>query len=105
MLRELIPVASVVVLLTNPTNPAIAEIQSRDLRVAARALGLQLHVANASSEGEFDAVFASLTELRAGGSVIGADAFFNSRNERLAALALRNAIPTISPTPVAMPAA
>jgi putative tryptophan/tyrosine transport system substrate-binding protein len=97
LLRELIPAASVVALLTNPTNPAIAEIQSRDLRAAARALGLQLHVANASSESEFEAIFASLTELRAGGLVLGADAFFNSQNERLAALALRNAIPTISP--------
>ena len=84
LLRELIPAANVVALLTNPTNPAVAEIQSRDLRAAARALGLQLHVANASSESEFDAVFAALTELRTDGLVIGADAFFNRRNERLA---------------------
>ena len=72
-----------------------AENQSRTLQAAARTLGLQLHVLHASTERDFDAVFATLVQLRAGALVIGADPFFNSRSEQLAALALRHAVPTI----------
>src|SRR5262249_53840154 len=68
---------------------------SRDLQATARLLGLQLHLLHASSDADIDAVFATLTELRAGGLVIGTDAVFTSRNEKLAALALRYRIPTI----------
>jgi hypothetical protein len=59
------------------------------------ALGLDLHVLNASTEGDFDGVFTSLIQLRAGGLVIGSDAFFTSRSEQLAALAVRHAVPTV----------
>ena len=97
LLFELIPTATVVGLLVNPTNPTLAETQSRDLQTAARTLGLDLHVLRASIEGDFDSAFATLVRLRAGGLVIGADTFFNSRSELLAALATRHAIPTISP--------
>ena len=62
---------------------------------AARARGLDLHVLNASSESDFDGVFANLVQLRAGGLVIGSDAFFTSRSEQLAALAARHAVPTV----------
>src|SRR5260370_29067837 len=62
---------------------------------AARTLGLQLQVLNASTERELDIVFATLVERRAGALVIGGDAFFASRPEQLAALALRHALPTI----------
>ena len=58
-------------------------------------LGLQLHVLHASTERDFDTVFATLVQLRAGALVIGADAFFSSRSEQLAALALRHAVPAI----------
>ena len=58
-------------------------------------LGLELHVLNASTERDFDAVFAKLIELRAGGLVIGPDVFFVNRSEQLAALSLRHAMPTI----------
>ncbi|MFY9919587.1 MAG: ABC transporter substrate binding protein, partial [Mycobacterium sp.] len=58
---------------------------------------LQLHVLNASTEGDFDAVFARLRQLRAGGLVIGPDVFLTGRSEQLAALALRHAVPAISP--------
>jgi putative ABC transport system substrate-binding protein len=51
---------------------------------------------NASTDRNFDAVFASLAQLRAGALVIGVDAFFNSRSDQLAALAARHALPTIS---------
>jgi putative tryptophan/tyrosine transport system substrate-binding protein len=61
----------------------------------ARALGLEMHVLNASSEDDFEAVFAKLIELRATGLVISADAFFSSHSQQLAALTARHAIPTL----------
>jgi putative ABC transport system substrate-binding protein len=94
-LHEVVPSATIMAALVNPTNPSNAEILSRDLRATARLLGLQLHLLHASSDADIDAVFATLTELRAGGLVIGTDAFFTSRDEKLAALALRYRIPTI----------
>ena len=65
------------------------------MQAAARTLGLELHVLNASTERDFDAVFAKLIQLRAGGLVIGADPFFTGRSEQLAALAVRHAVPTV----------
>jgi putative tryptophan/tyrosine transport system substrate-binding protein len=97
LLCELIPAASVVGLLVNPTNPTLAETQSRDLQAAAHSLGLNLHALHASIEGDFYSAFETLVRLRGGGLVIGADTFFNSRSELLAQLATRHAIPTISP--------
>jgi putative tryptophan/tyrosine transport system substrate-binding protein len=92
--HELLPTATIIAGLVNPTNAAI-ETQLRDLQAAARTLSLRLHVLHASNESDFDAVFATLVQLRAGVLVIGSDAFFNSRSEHLAALALRHAVPTI----------
>ncbi len=94
LLHELVPSASVVALLINPTHPA-AETLSRDLQAAARTLGLELHILHASTEHDFDAVFAALAQVRAGALVIGADAFFVSRSEQLAALAVRHAVPAV----------
>jgi putative tryptophan/tyrosine transport system substrate-binding protein len=84
-------------LLVNPTNPISAEIQSRGVQAAARTLGVQLQVLHASTERDFDTVFATLAQLRPGALVISTDAFFNDRSEQLAALAVRNAVPTIYP--------
>ena len=95
LLHELVPKATVIGLVVNPTNPTVAEAETRDLQAAARTLGLQLHVLHASNEGDFDAVFANLPQQRADGLVIGGDAFFTSRSEQLAALALRQAVPTV----------
>jgi putative ABC transport system substrate-binding protein len=67
-LHELIPTARVMALLVNPTDPVLAEPQAREALSAAHALGLELHILNASSERDFDAAFAKLIELRAGGS-------------------------------------
>jgi putative ABC transport system substrate-binding protein len=97
VLRELVPTATIIALLVNPTNPTNAERLSRDLQAAARILGLQLHVLHASTERDFDAVFASLPQLRAGALVIGSDPFFDSHSQQLAALALRHAMPTMYP--------
>jgi len=94
LLHELVPTASVMVLLVNPTN-ALTEANTRSVQAAAHVLGLQLHVLNASTERDFDAVFARLIQLRAGGLVIAPDAFLISRSERLGTLALRHAVPAI----------
>jgi putative tryptophan/tyrosine transport system substrate-binding protein len=97
LLHELVPTATIMALLINPTSPTLTDTTSRDAQAAARTLGLELHVLNASSERDFDAVFASLIQLRAGGLVIGPDAFFNTHSAELAAMALRQAVPTIYP--------
>ena len=95
LLHEMIPTASVVALLINPGNPSVAEPQLSQMLSAARTLGLELHVLNASTEHDFDEVFAKLSQLRAGGLVIEADPFFISRNDQLAALTVRHAVPAI----------
>jgi len=95
LLHELLPAAAAMALLVNPTNPIAAETQTRDLLAAARTLGVQLHIFHASTERDFDAVFANLAQLRAGALVIGSDLFFTSRSEQLAALTVRHAVPSI----------
>jgi putative ABC transport system substrate-binding protein len=94
LLRELIPTATIVAALVNPTN-SNAETQSRDLEATAHTLGLQIHVLHASTDRDLDAAFAILGQLRPGGLVIGADLFLTSRIEQLAALALRYSVPAI----------
>jgi putative tryptophan/tyrosine transport system substrate-binding protein len=95
LLHELVPTATDIGLLINPTNRVDADTQSRGAQAAGRTLGVRLHVLHASTERDFDTVFASLVQLRAGGLVISGDAFFTSRYEQLAALTIRHAIPTI----------
>jgi putative ABC transport system substrate-binding protein len=92
--HELVPAATTIALLVNPTNPNAAT-QLRDLQAAARTLGLQLHVLHASNELDFDPVFATIAQLRAKVLVIGTDGFFISQNERLAALTLHHGVPAI----------
>jgi putative ABC transport system substrate-binding protein len=70
ILHELLPSANVFALLVNPTNP-YANILSQNLQAAARTLGLQLNILHASTEHDFDTVFATLVQLRSGGLVIG----------------------------------
>jgi putative ABC transport system substrate-binding protein len=67
----------------------------REVQSAARALGLELHVLNASTERDFDAVFASLIRMRVGGLVIGAGSIFVRAVQQLAALTVRHAVPAI----------
>jgi putative tryptophan/tyrosine transport system substrate-binding protein len=92
--HQLVPMATIIAVLVNPMDPN-AEAELRDLQAAARTLGLQLHVLHASTERDFDMVFATLAQLRAGALVISADPFFISRSEQLAALSLRRAVPAI----------
>jgi putative tryptophan/tyrosine transport system substrate-binding protein len=93
LLHELVPKASIMALLINP-NDQQAKGETRELQAAARSLGVELHVFNASTERDFDAVFANLAQLAAG-LVIGSSAFFLAWQEQLAALAVRHAVPTV----------
>jgi putative tryptophan/tyrosine transport system substrate-binding protein len=95
LLHELVPTATVMALLVNPTNTALTESTTRDVQAAAHTLGLQLHVLHAGSEGDFDAVFSSLIELRASALVIAVDSYFTVRREQLAGLALRHGMPAV----------
>jgi putative tryptophan/tyrosine transport system substrate-binding protein len=95
LLHELLPKAGALALLVNPTAPVLAEPQKREVLSAANVLGIELHVLNASTEQDFDRVFAKLTELKAGGLVIGGDAFFTSHAKQLAALTVQHAVPAI----------
>jgi putative tryptophan/tyrosine transport system substrate-binding protein len=95
LLHEVVPTATVMALLVNPTSRGLAESTTKDAQGAARALGLKLHVLHASTERDIDTIFATLVQLRAGALVIGPDALFSSRSEQLAALALRHAMPAI----------
>src|SRR5215469_7437791 len=99
LLHELVPTASVMALLVNPANPSLAETHTQETQAAARTLGLELHVLNASSERDFNGVFAKLGQLQAGGLVIGSDPLFSSRSGQLATLALHHAVPTIYQNP------
>jgi len=94
ILSELVPQTRAIALLVNPNNPQTPGI-TRDVRDAARATGVDLPVLKATTESEIDAAFAALVQLQAGALVIGADAFFLSRREQFAALALRYAVPVI----------
>jgi putative ABC transport system substrate-binding protein len=95
LLHELLPTARVMALLVNPTDPALAETESREVLSAAHTLGLELHVLNASTERDFDEALANVIQLRAGGLVIATNAFFTSHSEQLAALAARHAVPAV----------
>lgn len=95
LLHEVIPPAKVIGLLVNPTDGALAESYTKEVQVAARSLGLELYVLNASTERDFDGVFAKLVQSRAAGLVISGGAFLTSHSEQLAVLSVRYAVPTI----------
>src|SRR5215831_19658818 len=76
LLHELLPTVRVMALLVNPADRALAQGQAREVLSAARHRGLELHVLNASSERDFDAVFTDIKRLDAGGLVIGGGQIF-----------------------------
>jgi putative ABC transport system substrate-binding protein len=96
VLRELVPAATSIAFLVNPAHPN-SEPNVRGAHEAARTLGQQIHILNASTEGEIDTAFATLAQVRAGALVIGNDGFFISRSDQLVALAVRHAVPTMYP--------
>jgi putative ABC transport system substrate-binding protein len=94
LLRELVPQATAIAALVNPAN-ANADNQSKELKEAARTLGLQLHVLNAGSEREIETAFATLTQIRAGALAVASDPFLFARRQQLIVLAARHAVPAI----------
>jgi putative tryptophan/tyrosine transport system substrate-binding protein len=95
LLRELAPGAATVAVLVNPANAANTETTLRDVDAAARAIGLQIRVLNASTNLEIDAAFATFVRERPDALLVGSDAIFNSRRVQLVHLATRHAIPAI----------
>jgi putative ABC transport system substrate-binding protein len=93
LLHELIPAATSMAFLVNLANRTMAERLSQDAQRAARKLGLQLHVLNASTEGDFDALFERLVQLRPVALAIGTETLFVNRSRELGALTVRHAIP------------
>jgi putative ABC transport system substrate-binding protein len=94
LLRELIPKATVVAVLINSTNPS-AETYVREAQEAARAVGQQIHTLSASTEGEIESAFATLTQVRAEALLVVTDAVFIGRREQIVTLAARHAVPAI----------
>ena len=93
-MREFIPNVTTIGLLVNPVNPT-AELQTREVQEAARALGRQIVVVNASSEDEFETAFARLVQLGAGALLVAAEPIFESWRDRIVALTARHAVPAI----------
>ena len=94
LLHELLPNASTIAALVNPTFPG-SDVQARQLQAAASVRGLQLHLFHVSTERDIDTTFDKLAQLRPSGLVIGNDPFFNSWSERFAGLTLRYALPAV----------
>jgi len=94
LLHELVPKAATIAVLVNPTNPN-AETVSSDLQAAARALGLQIDIVNASTERDIDAAFATILQRADGALVVGNDPYFTGRRDQLVALAARHALPAV----------
>jgi putative ABC transport system substrate-binding protein len=93
VLHVLLPTASDFAVLIDPTGPALPFV--REVQAAARSLGLRLHVLNASTERDFDSVFARVGQLKAAALIIGPSTSFVGRSEQLATLATRYKVPAI----------
>ena len=92
LLHDLIPTATIVGMLLDPDDPR-TEIQTSDMQDASRALGLQIHVLNARTEGEINTAFATLSELRLGALSVGTGELFRRQRQQLAALSARHGVP------------
>jgi putative ABC transport system substrate-binding protein len=94
-LRQIVPTGDLFLVVVNPTSPTWAS-QMRSLEAAAAALGIRLHVHQASAEEDFERAFATGASLRASGMVFTSDPYFANRSQQLAALAVRHAMPAIT---------
>jgi putative tryptophan/tyrosine transport system substrate-binding protein len=95
LLRELVPGAARVALLVNPTNPATADTTSREVQAAARDIGLQVQVLNASTGREIDVAFATISSRdRLDALFVAGDPLFTNRRVQLVLLTTRHALPT-----------
>jgi len=95
MVHELLPKATRIAFLVNPANRALADADTKEARETARTLGLDLLVLNASSPSEIDAAFATLVREQAGALLTNSESYFMIRRDQLAALAARDAVPTM----------
>jgi len=94
LLHDLVPKAVRIAVLVNPGNTSTAEATLRDIPEAARALGLQIVVLNASTSREIEEAFATLARDRADALFVAPDGFLISRRVQFATLATRHGIPT-----------
>jgi putative ABC transport system substrate-binding protein len=94
LLHEMVPKATTIAVLVNPTYSTV-EITLRDVEEAAARLGVQLVVLRVSAENDFETAFATLVQQRAGALLVSSDPFFNIRREQLVVLAARHAVPAI----------
>jgi putative tryptophan/tyrosine transport system substrate-binding protein len=94
LLHELVPAATVIAVLVNPTNPT-SDAEASELQRAAQVLGVRLHILNASTDGDLDLTFVNAVRQRAGALLVATDAFLYAQHDQLAALAARNAVPAI----------
>lgn len=94
LMHEVVPAATSMALLVNPANPAVAEPERSGIGAAARLLGIELHALEASDGRGIEEAFVTALQLRAGGIVIGSDAFFGDQVSQFAALSLRHRMPT-----------
>ena len=97
LLHEVIPAATIIALLVNPISSTRTEATTRDAQVATRRLGMRLHILHASSERDFETVFATFAQVQADALVIGPDSLFFSWGEQLGMLTLRHRVPAICP--------
>jgi putative ABC transport system substrate-binding protein len=95
LLLQLVPAATLIGVLVNPTNPNNTEMQLKELQEAGHSVGKQTRILQASTEGELDTAFATAVQLRVGALLVSADPFFNSRREHIVGLAARHAIPAM----------
>src|SRR6266568_1064952 len=94
LLHELLPSAKTIAYLVNPAGPN-AKRQIQDVLSQEHALGVKLSIVHASSDADFAAAFASITQDRIGALLVGADPFFFIRRNQLVALSLSHAVPTM----------
>ncbi len=95
LMHQLLPKATTIALVVNPTNPRVAAVQTRDAQEAVRALGLQLRILEASTEADFDKAVAGLAKTGVG-LVIGAgNSFFTGETAQFATISVRHGVPTI----------
>ena len=97
LLKEVVPKISRVAVLGNPANPGTAP-QLREAKAAAQTLGLQLHAVEARGPGELDRAFAAMTTERAGAVIVLVDSMLIDHRPRIADLAARRRLPTVSAT-------
>jgi putative ABC transport system substrate-binding protein len=95
LLRDAIPTATRIDVLSNPHSAAGVQDAIRNLQSAARSLGLEIIVVNASTDTEIETAFATAVQARAAAFQVRSNPYLDSRREQIAALALRHALPTI----------